>query len=56
MIGEFIENELVEKYNLVRQSIPVKQKEDDEEDNNVESRIYLRYLQNKKTDLRNIML
>lgn len=45
VIGEFIENELVEQYNLIRKIIPVELKEDD---NIAKSRIYMRYIQNKK--------
>ncbi|PKK80920.1 hypothetical protein RhiirC2_767561 [Rhizophagus irregularis] len=38
VIGEFIENELVEQYNLIRKIIPVELKEDD---NIAKSRIYI---------------
>lgn len=47
VIGEFIENELVEQYNLIRKIIPVELKEDDNIAN-AKSRIYIRYIQNKK--------
>lgn len=39
VIGEFIENELVKQYSLIRKIIPVGSEEDD---NIAKSRIYLR--------------
>jgi hypothetical protein len=45
VIGDFIENALVEEYKLIKKIIPV----ESEEDNDVaKSRIYLRYLRIRK--------
>ncbi|CAG8813859.1 14617_t:CDS:2, partial [Gigaspora rosea] len=40
-IGEYIENELVEKYSLKRQIIPLESDDDHEEEETLKSRIYL---------------